>query len=173
MSKYVYFTKEQIYRAAHTEIKSFLEAKGEHLLKSGREWMWEANHSVKIRGNVFFDHSNGTSGTAINFVCDFYDMDFQGAVYTLLGDDYNGRKLERSPAKLYHERKAFVLSPRNRNMRRVYVYLMQERHLDSDIITSFARQRTLYESAGNHNCIFVGLDASGKTESRPRKRNSF
>lgn len=37
MSKYVEFTQEEIDRAAHTDIKSFLEAKGEKVLRSGSE----------------------------------------------------------------------------------------------------------------------------------------
>ena len=59
MSKYVPFTQEEIDRAAHTEIKSILEAKGEKVLKSGSEWMWGANHSVKFRDHVFYDHEIG------------------------------------------------------------------------------------------------------------------
>ena len=58
MSRYVDFTKEQLYKAAHTDIKSWLEAKGEKVQKSGDEWMWEADHSVKIRGHLFYDFSN-------------------------------------------------------------------------------------------------------------------
>lgn len=168
MSRYVKFTQEQLDRAAHTDIKSFLEAKGEKVLKSGSEWMWEANHSVKIRGHVFYDHSTGDKGTAINFLCDFFHMDFPGAVYTLLGDDYAGANLDRSFVGR-HERKPLILPKRNRNMQRVYAYLMQERKIDADIITFFAHNRTLYESEKTHNCVFVGLDLMGKPRAAHEK----
>lgn len=168
MSRYVNFTQEQLDRAAHTDIKSFLEAKGEKVLKSGSEWMWEANHSVKIRGHIFYDHHTGDTGTAINFLCEFYNMRFQDAVYTLLGDDYAGAKLERSyitqPVK-----KKFILPKRNHTMQRIYAYLMQERGIDEDIITFFVHRRTIYESFGTHNVVFVGLDATGAARSAHEK----
>ena len=41
MSRYVSFTQEEIDRAAHTEIKSILEAKGEQVIRSGSEWAWK------------------------------------------------------------------------------------------------------------------------------------
>lgn len=169
MSHYVNFTKEQLYKAAHTDIKSWLEAKGEKVLKSGNEWMWAADHSVKIRGHLFYDHNNpDDKGTAINFLCTYYDMNFQDAVYTLLGDDYAGAKLERSyisqPAK-----KKFVLPKRNRTMQRIYAYLMQVRGIDEDIITFFVHRRTIYESFGTHNVVFVGLDAFGNARSAHEK----
>lgn len=168
MAKYVDFTQEQLDRAAHTDIKSLLEAKGEEVVKSGSEWMWAANHSVKIRGHVFYDHSTGDKGTAINFLCDFFHMDFPGAVYTLLGNDYAGAVLERSytPLKI---KKPFTLPKRNQNMQRVYAYLMQERKIDVEIVTFFAHHRTLYESEKTHNCVFVGLDSSGKPRAAHEK----
>ena len=43
-------------------------------------------------------------------------------------------------------------------MRRVYAYLMKQRHIDRDIITHFARAGTLYEDAEYHNAVFVGTD---------------
>ena len=46
-------------------------------------------------------------------------------------------------------------------MRRVYAYLMKQRHLDRDIITHFARAGTLYEDAEYHNAVFVGTDEHG------------
>lgn len=161
MSKYIDFTEEEIYRAAHTDIKSFLEAKGEKVLRSGSEWMWAANKSVKIRGHVFIDHSTQEKGTAIDFLGAFYNMRFQDAVLTLLGDDYRGAPLQRSES-VQKEKKPFVLPKRNRNMTRVYAYLMQERKIDESIISFFAHLRTLYESDRTHNCVFVGLDVNGK-----------
>lgn len=62
-----------------------------------------------------------------------------------------------------------ILPKRNRNMQRVYAYLMQERHIDSDIITFFAHQKTLYESEKTHNCVFVGLDVNGKPRAAHEK----
>ena len=54
--------------------------------------------------------------------------------------------------------KPFALHPVHHSMRRVYAYLMKQRHIDRDIITHFARAGTLYEDAEYHNAVFVGTD---------------
>ncbi|WP_457945424.1 DUF3991 domain-containing protein [Caproiciproducens sp. LBM24188] len=168
MSKYVEFTQEEIDRAAHTDIKSFLEAKGEKVLRSGSEWMWAANPSVKIRGHVFCEHATGEGGTAIDFLCTFYNCRFPDAVLTLLGEDYNGVRLHRNTAPP-PERKPFKLPQKSRNMKRLYAYLMQERKIDPDIISFFVHQRSLYESSNTHNAVFVGYDRIGKARSAHEK----
>jgi len=40
MSRFINFTQEKVDRAAHTEIKSILEAKGEKAIRSGSEGKW-------------------------------------------------------------------------------------------------------------------------------------
>lgn len=159
MSKFVHFTQEEIDRAAHTEIKSILEAKGEKIIRSGSEWAWAAHDSVKFRDFYFYQHSTGEKGTAIDFMQLFFNMSFQDSVCTLIGKDYNGIELIRSEAKPV-ERKEFVLPPKSRNMRRTYAYLIQERCIDTDIISFFVHYRSLYESANTHNAVFVGFDAN-------------
>ena len=57
--------------------------------------------------------------------------------------------------------KLFALPLPHHNMRRVYAYLMKQRHIDRDIITHFARAGTLYEDAKYHNAVFVGFDERG------------
>ena len=161
MSRYVEFSEEEINRAAHTEIKSILESQGEKVLRSGSEWMWEGNQSVKFRGHVFYDHATGDKGTAIDFLCTFYRMRFPDAVNTLIGKEYNGVELMRSTVKP-KPKSVFTLPMQSRNMKRVYAYLMPERCIDQDIISFFVHNRSLYESANTHNAVFVGYDATGK-----------
>lgn len=168
MSQYIPFTQEEIYRAAHTEIKSILEAKGEKAIKSGSEWMWGANRSVKFRGHVFYDHSTGDKGTAIDFMCLYFDMRFQEAVCTLNCKDYDGVTFVRCRA-VEKPRDAFRLPPRNRTMKRLYAYLTQERRIDPEIVTFFVHIGTLYESAQKHNAVFVGRDANGKPRAAHEK----
>ena len=168
MSRYVEFSEEEIYRAAHTDIKSFLEAKGEKVLRSGNEWMWAANPSVKIRGNIFCEHATGEGGTAIDFLCTFYKMRFPDAVNTLIGREYNGVELLRSTVEP-KPKPIFKLPMKSRNMKRVYAYLMQERCIDQDIISFFVHNRSLYESANTHNAVFVGYDVTGKARAAHEK----
>jgi len=170
LSKFIPFTEEEIYQAAHTEIKSILEAKGEKPERSGTKWMWAENHSVKFRGHIFYDHSTGDKGTAIDFLCTFFNMRFQDDVCTLNCRDYNGIEFERSTLKKERERRPFVWPGKSRNMKRVYAYLMQERCIDSEVISFFVHNRSLYESANTHNAVFVGYDSTGKARAAHQKR---
>ncbi|WP_442867963.1 DUF3991 domain-containing protein [Caproiciproducens sp. CPB-2] len=54
-------------------------------------------------------------------------------------------------------------------MKRVYAYLMQERRIDSEIISFFVHNRSLYESASTHNAVFVGYDSTGKAKAAHQK----
>lgn len=130
--------------------------------------MWEANRSVKFRGHVFYDHSTGDKGTAIDFLCTFFKMRFSDAVSTLICKDYDGVEFVRSELK-QRDKHVFRLPPQSRTMRRVYAYLMQERHIDSDVISFFVHQCSLFESSKTHNAVFVGYDSSGKARSAHKR----
>ena len=67
--------------------------------------------------------------------------------------------------------KPFALPPANRDMRRVYAYLMKHRHIDRDVITHFARAGVLYEDETYHNVVFVGKDETG-TARHAHKRST-
>ena len=51
------YTEEQIARANQTDLVSFLNAQGEQLVKSGREYRWKKHDSVTISGNRWYRHS--------------------------------------------------------------------------------------------------------------------
>ena len=55
----------------------------------------------------------------------------------------------------------FKLPEANGNMRRVYAYLMKQRYIDAEVISHFARAKTLYEDSKYHNAVFVGHDGDG------------
>ena len=49
-------------------------------------------------------------------------------------------------------------------MRRMYAYLMRQRHIDREVISCyFVHEKLLYEDK-HHNCVFVGLDGSGEAK---------
>lgn len=43
-------------------------------------------------------------------------------------------------------------------MRRIYAYLLKERHLDREVIQHFIHNKLIYEDAEYHNIVFVGLE---------------
>lgn len=158
MSKFIYFTPEQRRQANETDLPSFLRTRGEKLLLSGREYRLAGDHSITIRGCKWFDHSARKGGRAISFVQTYYDKSYPDAVSVLLGQM---PKAAPAPAKQEASApKTFALPEASSSMRRMYAYLMRQRHISREVITEFVREKLLYEDS-HHNCVFVGLDADG------------
>jgi hypothetical protein len=53
---------------------------------------------------------------------------------------------------------AFNLPARNINNNRALAYLCQKRGIDNKIVFDCIKQKTLFEDADHHNCVFVGYD---------------
>ncbi|WP_313232609.1 DUF3991 and toprim domain-containing protein [Tissierella praeacuta] len=168
MGTYIHFTEEQKQRANEIDLVNFLEMQGEKLLRSGREKRLDSDRSITVRGNRWYDHSNGEGGLAIDFVQYFYGMSFPDAVTFLLGGGY-GETYKRAEDNKKEYRKPFALPNKNINMRRVFAYLIKKRHIDRDIISFFAKEKLIYESCElskdktkeYHNAVFVGFDENG------------
>ena len=79
------YTEEQIARANQTDLVSFLNAQGEQLVKSGREYRWKKHDSVTISGNRWYRHSQSKGGYPVDFVMEFYYATFPEAVKILIG----------------------------------------------------------------------------------------
>ena len=161
MSKYIYFTPEEKARAQNTDLVSLLRAQGERPVRSGREFRTPNDPSITVRGNKWFDHSKREGGYAVSFVQRYYRLPYQEAVLLLLGRK-NGKSYEQAkPAK--EAPKPFALPEPYGTMRRMYAYLMRQRHIDREVISYFVHEKLLYEDK-HHNCVFVGLDGSGKAK---------
>ena len=89
----------------------------------------------------------------------YFSLSFPDAVLELLGETA-AATLPGAPKKT--ERKPLVLPERSPTMDRVYAYLMEQRHIAREIISFFAHERTLYEDAVHHSCVFVGCDEQGR-----------
>ena len=167
---YIPFTQEQKEQANNTDLVPFLQMRGEKLKRVGREYQliyYDAtgkHDSIMIDGSKWYDHKNQEGGGAVKFMMYFYQMTFPEAVQELLGytvmPEYR-RKYERSPPERSELKKEFRLPERNRNMHRVYAYLIKSRFISPEIVDYFAHRHTLYEDAQHHNAVFVGLDENG------------
>ena len=157
---YIYFTDEQKRRANAVDLEDYLLRRGEKLLPSGREKRLASDHSITIRGSEWFDHEAQQGGRAIDFVRMHEGCSFQEAVTKLLNGE-QGQMFQQAEARKSELPKAFTLPPAYHTMRRVYAYLIQQRHIDRNIITHFARVGTLFEDADYHNAVFVGTDEHG------------
>lgn len=159
MSQFIYFTPEQRRQANETDLPSFLRARGEKLLLSGREYRLAGDHSITVRGSKWFDHSSRKGGRAISFVQTYYDKSYPDAVSMLL------RQAPKVVPTLEKHKptvpKPFALPEASSSMRRMYAYLMRQRQICREVISEFVREKLLYEDV-HHNCVFVGVDESGK-----------
>lgn len=163
--KFIPFTKEELYQAAHKDIKQYLESIGEKVLHSGTEYMWERHDSVKIRGHVWYQHSTGAKGTAVNFLMEFFNYSFQDAVITLLDGRYIATRKTRpedmlgsQPDEKRHKQHKVILPPKNSDNKRLYAYLCSYRGISSETVAYFVQKRLIYEDKDNHNIVYIGKD---------------
>lgn len=165
---YIHFTDDQKRRAGEVDLEQFLLQQGERLLPSGFEKRLASDHSITIRGNQWYDHAAEQGGGPISFVQQFYNLSYPEAVTRLL-DGEQGAVYVPASKREVKEKKAFALPPTNKDMRRMYAYLLKNRLLDRDVVSAFVREGLLYESCEKfrggtseyHNAVFVGKDASG------------
>lgn len=165
---YIHFTEEQKLRANSVDLVEFLRRQGEKLIPSGRDKRLASDHSITVRGNEWYDHAAERGGHAISFVQNFYGLTYPEAVTRLLNGEQGevyvpAEKKEKGPPK------EFALPPSNQAMRRVYAYLLQQRHISREVLSTFAQKGLIYESRElsidqtkvYHNAVFVGFDEHG------------
>lgn len=165
---YIHFTDEQKLRANSVDLVEFLRRQGEKLIPSGRDKRLASDHSITVRGNEWYDHEAEEGGGPISFVQTFYGLSYPEAVTRLLGGE-KGEVYQPAQKKEREEPKEFALPPANQTMRRVYAYLLQQRHISREILNAFAQKGLIYESRElskdktkeYHNAVFVGIDEHG------------
>ena len=136
---YIHFTDEQKLRANSVDLVEFLRRQGEKLIPSGRDKRLASDHSITVRGNEWYDHEAEEGGGPISFVQTFYGLSYPEAVTRLLGGE-KGEVYQPAQKKEREEPKEFALPPANQTMRRVYAYLLQQRHISREILNAFARK---------------------------------
>ena len=150
------YTEEQIARANQTDLVSFLNAQGEQLVKSGREYRWKKHDSVTISGNRWYRHSQSKGGYPVDFVMEFYYATFPEAVKILIGEEGEGRQ-KSCPAPS----KDFRLPEKNEDNEKIMKYLTEKREIEKTLVEDWIDRGDIYEEKKHHNVIFVGRDADG------------
>lgn len=105
-TEYIHFTAEQKEAARQTDLVALLQSQGEHLKRSGKEYVWrDGSEKVTVRGNLWFHQYERIGGDAVDFVRRFYNMDFPQAVNFLLGN--NGGTIQRAEPVKQEPKKPF------------------------------------------------------------------
>ncbi len=158
---FIKFTEQEKESANTTNIVDYLTSHGESVKRCGREFVWNSpSGRVTIHGSEWYSQYEQVGGGAVNFVRKFYGLSYPDAVRSLLGSNA-GTEIVRDKKEPKEEIKEFELPPKHTDMRRVYGYLLNERHIDRDVLTAFAREGLIYEDAEHHNVVFVGKDTEG------------
>ena len=150
------YTQAQIDKANAVDLEKFLRARGETLVRSGKEYRWKAHDSLTVCGNKWFRHSQSKGGFPVDFVMEFYGKSFPEAVQMLTGETGEVQP-EADPAPF----PAFRLPLRNVTNANILNYLTQERKLSPSLVNFFIAAGDIYEDATHHNVVFVGRDADG------------
>ena len=150
------YTEEQIARANQTDLVSFLNAQGEQLVKSGREYRWKKHDSVTVSGNRWYRHSQSKGGYLVDFVMEFYHATFPEAVKMLIGEEGEGRQ-KSCPAPSPD----FRLPEKSETNETVIKYLTEIRRLEKNLVEEWIAGGNIYEERKYHNVVFVGRDADG------------
>ena len=150
------YTQAQIDRANQTDLASFLQAQGETLTRSGREYRWKEHDSLTLRENKWFRHSRSRGGYPIDFVMDFYGKSFPEAVQLLIGESGEGQS-EAGTAPPTE----FRLPLHGKINDRAIQYLCESRGLNPKLVEAFLLSGDIYEDAKRHNVVFVGRDRNG------------
>ena len=173
IAQYIPFTEEQKLRAGAVDLEEFLRLRGEKLIRSGRDKRLASDHSVTVRGSSWYDHAAQRGGGPVSFLRRFYRMSYPEAMQTLLGGN-GGQSFPAASKREAATRKDLALPEANGDMRRVYAYLIKQRHIGKDVIDHFAKAGALYEDAKHHNAVFVGTDESGiPRHAHKRSTNSY
>ena len=161
--EFVKYTEQQILQASEVDIADILRRRGEKVKTAGSECEWEhGGDTIRIRGGKWFNFYENEGGNAISFVRKFFEKSFPEAMQFLIGD--SAGEIKQAKPKPQKEKKPFVVPPANKNMRRVYEYLVGKRKIDKEVFSVFANHGLLYETAEYHNAAFVGKDKSGATK---------
>ncbi len=150
------YTEEQIAKANLTDLVSFLNARGEQLVKSGKEYRWKKHDSVTVSGNRWYRHSHGRGGYPVDFVMEFYNATFPEAVKMLTGEEGEGRN-STCPAPSPD----FRLPAKEENNDRIIRYLTENRGIEKNLVEEWIGSGNIYEEKKHHNVVFVGRDADG------------
>lgn len=172
----MHYTDEQRYAANEIPIIDVLHGLGEQTKRIGNVTIWTAHDSVRFSGSKWYRFATGESGHSVDFVMNFFGMEFGDAMEYLLQnyrpDMLNVESAERKipvrkttisepqdPPFIEKRIAAENIPPKNKSTDIVRDYLCNTRCIASKVVSFFIQEGVLYESAGGNRVVFAGKDA--------------
>lgn len=155
------YTKEQIAQANSVNLIDYAAMNGYMLENSDKKSL-----RVKRSGglylfkdsNRYYHHSTEKMGGPIDFLMQFENMTFLGAVGHLINERPSIGVYVPPPTPPKKERGKLVLPDKSPNIKRIYWYLCSARGIDPKIVSKLVQERKLYQQDKFGNCVFVGYD---------------
>lgn len=148
--------KDLIRQARQANLADYLLKRGEPLKRDGHKRFRHKEHdSLVFTENAFYWNATGQKGNAIDFLMLFYGMDFKTALAELTNTNLSIKK-ELAPVpqpKQVPVSDNFVLPNLNKNMRRVFAYLIKTRFIDSSIVQFLTKEKLLFQDERG-NAVF-------------------
>lgn len=155
-----YYTKEEIEKARQIDLLSYLKLNEPDELDycSRNTYTTKEHDSLRISNGMWYWFSQGIGGaSALDYLIKVRGYTFLEAVENILKlaprNSINIKKELTKKEKIDR----LILPKKNGNNNRVKWYLIQ-RGIDKDIINECIDNELIYESAYNHNVVFVGID---------------
>lgn len=161
------FTREEIGRAFDTEIVPFLQSMGYELSKKDSKTMTLKGYGGLVffnQSNMFHWHSENRSGNLVDFLQEWEQVDFIGAIEMILNQRAYSHQDFSYTAPPPAPKKNLILPPMDDNSWRVQAYLCKTRGLEPSIVEQLISQKLIYQSKVERsgktyrNCAFVGVD---------------
>ena len=194
------YTNEQIQRANDSSLETYLRKRGKQLKPSGTEFILiytdstGTHDSITIRNNKWYDHKNGIGGYPIQFMKEFYGLNFREALKELLyGEEpmLNGwtdssesvsihkkQRIENNDKPKINEeinipKKAeYILPLKANNNDRLFEYLTEKRYISKEVVEKFLNKGLIYQESKYGNIVFLGTDKNGVPKSASKKSTS-
>ena len=163
---YIKFTDEQKRRANETNLVALLERNGQQVKRVGSQFEWSDNgQTVSIKDNLWFHQYEQIGGNTVGFVQKFWGLSYPEAIQFILDEEIQPENIRSKSNADKHISRAldspFELPKRNKDMRRVFAYLVNTRGIGRNVMLAFTSVGLIYESAKYHNVVFVGKDKEG------------
>ncbi len=162
----MYFTEEQILVANELNLERFLINQGEEVKKSGKEVRWMRFDSVTVKENKWYRHSQSKGGYPVQFLREFYGMEFLEAIAFLLNEQginlkdkisLKNLKKENKMENKVKEKKPFKLPKKINSTQNIYNYLVNKRFIDKEVVDYFVKENMIYENYYG-SIVFVAYD---------------
>ena len=154
-------TKEQIKKVKELDILTFFKNyRPDDLVRMGRNdsYCLKSHRSIKISNGLWcwWSHEGIGGRTALDYLIKVESYEFKEACYYLL--DLMDQMPPVKAITRQRRNSGLLIPKRNDSNSEVYFYLTTERGLDPDLVCDLMKEGLIFEEAGSHNAVFLGLN---------------